>query len=385
MRETGVYLQQPLTAGKYRAFVPHPLPPDPPLRLTEEDYDLMEKANRAVGRLDGMAGLLPDPFLFIYFYARKEAVLSSQIEGTQSSMSDLLMFESEATLGVPPRDVQEVSCYVNAMNYALHRIREDGLPLCDRLIREAHSLLLAKGRGERRSPGEFRRSQNWIGGSGPSGAVYVPPPPDRIMDCMGAFEKFLHNDPVRTPVLLKAGLAHAQFESIHPFLDGNGRMGRLLITLLLCAENVLTEPLLYLSLYFKRNRSRYYELLQAVRDTGDWESWMRFFLTGVDETARQAVDTSRAILALFDADRQRIETVGRAAGSALRVHHLLQRQPVLRIPQAAQQLGMAGPTVSSAIKTMAKLGVVRELTGRKRGRLFAYEQYLGILNEGTEA
>jgi Fic family protein len=384
MRQTGTLVEQTAAGERYRAFIPRPLPPEPGLNLRDEDQDLVGKANRAVGRLDGIAALLPDVSLFIYFYVRKEAVLSSQIEGTQSSMADLLLFESEETCGVPLDDLQEVCCYVNAMNYALHRIREDGFPISLRLIRETHSLLLAKGRGQRKTPGEFRRSQNWVGGSRPGNAVYVPPPPDRLMDCLGSLEKFIHDDPVRTPILVKAGLAHVQFESIHPFLDGNGRMGRLLITLLLCAEEALAGPLLYLSLYFKRNRDRYYQLLQAVRDTGDWESWMRFFLTGVHETAQQAVQTSRTVLKLFEDDRRKIEALGRSAGSALRVHQLLQKRPIVGIPRTAEELGLTAHTVSSAMRAMAELGTVRELTGKQRGRLFAYAPYLDILNEGTE-
>ncbi|KPK43589.1 MAG: cell filamentation protein Fic [Planctomycetes bacterium SM23_25] len=384
MRKTGTYVQRSVAGEPYRAFVPHALPPDPRLSLTNADYDLMEKANRAVGRLDGISALLPDPSLFIYFYVRKEAVLSSQIEGTQSSLSDLLLYESEETPGVPLRDVREVSNYVKAVNYALHRIHADGLPVSLRLIREAHSLLLAGVRGGQKSPGEFRRSQNWLGGDRPGNAVYVPPPHESVVECMSALEKFLHDDPVRTPVLIKAGLAHAQFESIHPFLDGNGRIGRLLITILLCAEGVLREPLLYLSLYLKRHRARYYDLLQSVRESGDWEAWLRFFLTGVHETAQQAVETSRQILALFQSDRRRIDKLGRRSGSALRVHQFLQEQPVLSIPRAVARLGLTRPTVASAVQAMEKMGMLKEMTGKQRDRLFAYAQYLQILNEGTE-
>jgi len=384
MRKTGILSSQSVGAGRFRAFVPHPLPPRPKLKLTADDYDLVERANRALGRLDGVTTLLPDPSLFIYFYVRREAVLSSQIEGTQSSMSELLLFESDARLGGQRDDVEEVSCYIKAMNYALHRIREDGFPLSLRLIREAHSLLLAKGRGQQRGPGEFRRSQNWIGGTRPGNAVYVPPPPDLVVDCMGALEKFLHDDPVRTPVLAKAGLMHVQFESIHPFLDGNGRMGRLLITLLLCAEDVLREPLLYLSLFFKQNRDEYYRRLQAVRDSGDWEGWMRFFLTGVYETAQQAVAMSRAILRLFDQDRRKIEAAGKAPGSALQVHQVFQRHPILTIREATDVLPMTFPTVAAAVRTMQELGMLKEMTGRQRRRLFGYAPYLAILGEGTE-
>jgi Fic family protein len=384
MRKTGDHIVQSVAGDKYRAFVPCPLPPDPPLDLTDDDRELLELTNRAIGRLDGVTRFLPDPSLFAYFYVRKEAVLSSQIEGTQSSLSDLMLHEAEEAPGVPMEDVEEVSCYVRAMDYAVHRIRADGLPICLRLIRETHSLLLARGRGERRAPGEFRRSQNWIGGSRPGNAVYVPPPPEKVMECMAALEKFLHDDPRKTPTLPKAGLAHAQFESIHPFLDGNGRMGRLLITLLLCAENALEEPILYLSLFFKRNRPRYYELLQGVRDRGDWEGWIRFYLEGVRETCEEAVETALRILGLFERDEQAIQSHGASTVSALRVNTALHRRPILSISKAAAVTGLSFPTASSAMRLLAQLGIVREMTGKSRGRLFAYQQYLDILNEGGE-
>ncbi len=383
MRQTGTYVQSSTAGGRYKSFVPRALPPDPPLSLTDEDYDLMEKANRAIGRLDGISTLLPDPSLFIYFYVRKEAVLSSQIEGTQSSLSDLLLFESQGRPGVPIDDVREVSNYVSALSFALDRIRNDGFPLSLRLIRDTHKLLLQRGRGEKKGPGSFRRSQNWIGGTSPSNAGFVPPPSNKVLECMGKLEKFLHDDPVRTPVLIKAGLVHVQFETIHPFLDGNGRMGRLLITLLLCAEEVMREPLLYLSLYFKQNRKSYYDLLQGVRDTGDWESWMRFFFQGVYETAQQAVEMSRAILGLFDEDRKKIEKLGRSSGSVLRLHQLFQRHPMLGVRRAAEMLHVAPPTVRSAVRAMQELEMVGEMTGRQRDRLFGYIPYLKILTEGT--
>ena len=272
---TGHYVPLPSTAGENaRAFVPHLLPPDPPLVLDAEIQELVEKAMLALGRLDGLTTALPDPTLFLYSYIRKEAVLSSQIEGTQSSLSDLLLFEVEGVSGVPLDDVQEVSNYVAAMSYGLKRLEE--LPLSLRLLKEIHGVLLAKGRGSKQEPGEFRRSQNWVGGTRPGNAKFVPPPADHLLECLGALEKFLHNDPVKTPLLIKAALAHVQFETIHPFLDGNGRLGRLLITFLFCAEGTLSEPLLYLSLYFKQYREQYYDLLQSVRLTGDWEAWLRF-------------------------------------------------------------------------------------------------------------
>jgi Fic family protein len=344
---------------------------------------LLEQANQALGRLDGLASILPDISLFIYLYVRKEAVLSSQIEGTQSSLSDLLAYESAEAPGVPLEDVTEVSNYVAAMDHGLRRLRE-GFPLSLRLIREIHEVLLAKGRGSEKQPGEFRRSQNWIGGTRPGNAVFVPPPPEKVSDCMAALELFLHQDRPDVPVLVKAALVHVQFETIHPFLDGNGRLGRLLITFLLCAAGALREPILYLSLYFKTNRQQYYDLLQRVREAGDWETWLEFFLTGVKKTAEQAADTARQILALFETDRRTIEGFGRAAGSALRVHQFMQRKPIISIPAAAEQLSLSAPTVTQSIGRMVRSGMLKEITGKRRRRLFVYSKYVAILDEGVE-
>jgi Fic family protein len=359
------------------------LPPDPPLRLDPDHYELMERANRALGRLDGLTALLPDTSLFIYFYVRKEALLSSQIEGTQSSFSDLLLYESKEAPGVPIEDVQEVSNYVAAMNHGLKRLR-GGFPLSLRLIREIHGILLSKGRGADKTPGEFRRTQNWIGGSRPGNARFVPPPPEKVLELMGDLEKFLHGEPVKMPVLIKAALAHVQFETIHPFLDGNGRLGRLLITFLLCTEKALSEPILYLSLYFKTHREEYYDHLQRVRTEGGWEEWLRFFLAGVMETAEQATAAAKSILGLFEKDRARIEKLGRPAGSALRVHEYLQKRPLTSVPAAAKKLGLTEPTIRASLAHLARLGIVNEMTGRQRNRLFVYRRYLDILDEGTE-
>ena len=367
---------------RVEAFLPPPLPPIPAVR-TDKLYRLLEAANRALGRLDGVTSILPDTPLFLYMYVRKEALLSSQIEGTQSSLSDLLLFESDEAPGVPLNDVLEVSNYVAAMNHGLGRIR-DGFPISLRLIREIHELLLSKGRGSGKQPGEFRRSQNWIGGTRPGNALFVPPPPDRVLDLMSDLEKFIHADAPEIPTLIKAGLVHVQFETIHPFLDGNGRLGRLLITFLLCAQGVLNEPILYLSLYFKTHRSRYYELLQQVREQGDWEAWLEFFLEGVAETSLQAADAAREILNLFEADRRRIEQLGRPAASALRVHQLIQQKPIVGIPDAAKRLGISAPTIAKSIEHLQSLGILREITGKPRGRLFVYNDYLGILRRGTE-
>jgi Fic family protein len=343
----------------------------------------LEQANQAVGRLDGLASILPDLSLFIYTYVRKEAVLSSQIEGTQSSLSDLLMFENDEVPGVPIEDVQEVSNYVAAMNHGLTRLRS-GFPLSIRLICEIHDILLSHGRGSEKQPSEFRRSQNWIGGTRPGNAAFVPPPPEMVMDCMGSLELFLHDDRPDIPLLIKAGLLHAQFETIHPFLDGNGRLGRLLITFLLCAKGVIREPILYLSLYLKANRAAYYELLDRVRAKGDWEVWLEFFLTGVKETSDQAASAARQIVDLFARHQTKIEAIGRPAASVLRVFQHMQRNPIVSIPATAQKIGISAPTVAKSLEHMRQLGILREVTGRERHRLFVYEQYLAILNEGTE-
>ncbi len=287
------------------ALIPPPLPPQPAVDLTGL-VDLLDRATAALGRLDGVATVLPAPPLFIYMYVRKEALLSSQIEGTQSSLSDLLLFESEEIPHVPIDDVEEVSSYVAALNHGLRRIREDGFPVSLRLIREIHGVLLRTGRGSSKQPSEFRRTQNWIGGTRPGNAIFVPPPPEKLNECLDAFERFLHGDHPNIPLLVRVALVHVQFETIHPFLDGNGRLGRLLITFLLCAAGALREPILYLSLYFKTHRQRYYELLQNVRDTGDWETWVHFFLEGVLETATEAIETAKQLLALFATDRKRL-------------------------------------------------------------------------------
>jgi Fic family protein len=367
---------------RVRAFIPPPLPPVPPVDLGPLQ-GLLERANQALGRLDGIAAFLPATPLLLYMYVRKEAVLSSQIEGTQSSLSDLLLFEAEEAPGVPLDDVREVSNYVAAMDHGLARC-QGGFPLSLRLLREIHAILLAGGRGEARDRGEFRRSRNWIGGTRPGNAAFVPPPPSEVARCMGDLESFLHAETPAVPVLVKAGLAHVQFETIHPFLDGNGRLGRLLVTLLLRERGVLRDPLLYLSLYFKANRTAYYELLQAVRETGDWEGWLDFFLNGVFETAKEAVDSARRILSIFEEDRRAIEGFGRLAASALRLHQLLQGKPLVTIPMAARALSLSRPTVANALARLGEAGIIRETTGRARGRAFVYDRYVRLLNEGTE-
>ena len=368
---------------RVRAFLPAPLPPQPPLDLGEDLQVLLEQAVLALGRLDGVTTLLPDTAFFLYAYVRKEAVLSSQIEGTQSSLSELLLFEIDEAPGVPRGDVEEVARYVAAMEHGLRRLKE-GFPLSNRLIREIHAVLLSDGRGSGKDPGNFRRSQNWIGGSRPGTAVFVPPPAQAVPDCMSDLERFLHDRQLPMPLLVKAGLAHVQFETIHPFLDGNGRVGRLLITFLLCQADVLREPLLYLSLYFKQHREEYYSYLDMVRREGDWEAWLEFFLEGVRQAADSAVETARRLVDLFQEDQHRIQASGRAAGSALRVHNVLKERVVTSIQQVSRRTDLSFPTVATAMKTLMRLGIVRELTGRKRHRLFGYDRYLAILSEGTE-
>ena len=368
---------------KAQAFIPSPLPPVPPIDWSPELRKKFDKALLALGRLDGVSVLLPETSLFIYTYVRKEAVLSSQIEGTQSSLSDLLLFELEQQPGVPMDDVQEVSNYVAALNHGLARL-ESGFPLSLRLIKEMHDKLLSKGRGSDKAPGEFRRSQNWIGGTRPGNAVFVPPPPENVQECMGTLELFLHDQPEHTPVLLKAALAHVQFETIHPFLDGNGRLGRLLITLLLCEQKVLKAPMLYLSLYFKTHRSRYYELLNEIRNTGDWEAWLEFFAEAVIETATQAVDTVQRLLALAEEDRKRIQTLGRISSSVQVVHHAMMERPIASPVWLKKKTGLSLTTVGTSLDRLEGLGIVKELTGQKRNRFYGYTRYIEILNLGTE-
>ena len=367
----------------YAAFHPRPLPPDPPLAIHAGLQGLLDRANQALGRLDGITLLLPDPDQFLYSYVRKEAVLSSQIEGTQSSLSDLLLFEADAAPGVPLSDARETSNYIAAMNRGLDLLRDDNLPICNRLFREVHAVLLGSGRGSEKTPGKFRREQNWIGGTRPSSARYVPPPWEEVETAMGELERFLHDQPERTPILIKAALAHAQFESIHPFLDGNGRVGRLLITLLLVADGVLKGPLLYLSLYLKQNRDDYYDHLQRIRTEGAWEAWLEFFLEGVVEVAESTTATTGDLVHMIERDRQTIHEFGRAAATAARVHDLLSRFVLMRPTVAAKLLHLSAPPVYGAFNRLEEAGILREVSGRQRGKLYVYDEYLARLNEGT--
>ncbi len=380
---TGAYCVTATADEKVRAFIPLPLPPSPPLVLTGGRQILLERATLALGRLDSISELLPNPRLFLYSYVRREAVYSSQIEGTQSSLSDLLLFEMQEAPGAPLDDVQEVSNYIRAMELGMARMRE-GLPLSNRLLREMHAALMLKGRGGEKLPGEFRRSQNWIGGARPGNAHFVPPPPWEVDACMGALERFLHDETTGLPSLLKAALAHVQFETIHPFLDGNGRLGRLLIALLLHHSGALSQPLLYLSLYLKRHRTAYYDLLDRVRTTGDWEAWVDFFLEGVEQTAREAVRTARRLVDLFEADTLRCSQSGRAAANVLRVLAALRQRPVVTLTHLRDAHQITFPTAGKAMQTLIALGVVRELTGGRRNRVFVYSAYLNVLNEGGE-
>ncbi|RAP59219.1 Fic family protein [Oleiagrimonas sp. MCCC 1A03011] len=380
---TGRYEVTRTAEEAVRAFVPNPLPPEPPLDLSGERQRLLEQALLACGRLDGVSALLPDPDLFLYAYVRREAVLSSQIEGTQSSLSDLLLFELDEAPGVPFDDVVEVSNYVAALEHGMNRLRE-GFPISNRLLREMHEKLLARGRGVDKLPGEFRQTQNWIGGTRPGNAHYVPPPPADLADCMASLERFIHSDPKPFPDLINAALTHVQFETIHPFLDGNGRVGRLLIALMLHDAKVLRQPLLYLSLYFKQHRAEYYRLLDRVRQEGDWEAWLEFFLEGVTQTAGGAVETAHRLLALFQEDRNRLQDLGRSAANTLRIFNALCSRPIATIRDLEATTGVSYPTASKAIETLSELGIVRELTGRQRDRVYAYDRYLALLNEGTE-
>ncbi|MDE2125232.1 MAG: Fic family protein [Armatimonadetes bacterium] len=379
----GRQLVQRVPGEQFRAFVPVDLPPNPPLQSDSRTTAALEHACLALGRLDGLSEVVESLDMFLYFYIRKEAVVSSQIEGTQSSLNDLLLFEIEATPGFHAEDARQVLNYVKALSYGIGCLRE-GAPLTIRLLREMHRLLLASGRGGNAAPGEYRTSQNWIGGSRPGNAIFVPPPPGEVARCVGALEKFWHNQPVTTQPLIKAALVHVQFETIHPFLDGNGRLGRMLITLILCNEKVLAKPLLYLSLGLKRRRDEYYSLLQRVRMEGVWEEWLLFFLEVVEETARRACETAQRIRNLETETRILLQKVGPSSGTLLRLHAWMNTHPVFSAPSAAAALNLSHPTVMKAIRQMVGMHILAEVDGRKRRRLFMFQPLLQIMNEGTE-
>ena len=378
----GRSIRQQAGPQDYSAFIPAPLPPDPPINFSPELQRLSEAAGRALGRLEGVSASL-EPDRLLYMYVRKEAVLSSAIEGTQSTLTDLLRFEAVGVPGTPVDEVREVSRYVAALQHGIKRIRTGKLPLSLRLLREVHHVLMRAGRGGTQTPGEFRRTQNWVGGTRPGNARFVPPPPPDMRSALDNLERFLHDEYGFTPPVIKAGLAHSQFETIHPFLDGNGRTGRLLISLMLVVDGVLSQPFLYLSLYFREHRADYYDALQRVRTHGDWEGWLRFYLIGVETVANQAADTAKALVELFDRDRKRIQALGRAAGSALHVFDVLRRRIVVSIPGAARQAKVTWPTAKAALERLAKLGIAAESTGRRRDRLYTYRKQLEILDRGT--
>jgi len=378
---TGHYT--PAIAGgiNCEAFVPAPLPPKPPLEIDSKLQKRINQAMLALGRLDAISSLLPDAHLFLYSYVRKEAVMSSQIEGTQSSLSDLMLYEMEGVPGVPMDDVQEVSCYVSALNLGIERIRE-GNPITYRLITEVHQALMTSGRGVNRSPGEFRRSQVWIGGHRPDEATFVPAPANVLADCWAELERFINDVPDATDPLIKAALSHVQFETIHPFMDGNGRIGRLLIPLILVEAEVIKEPLLYLSVFFKKHRQTYYECLNQVRLTGDWEAWLLFFVDAVAETAAQAVDTAQQLNELRQKDKTSISKLGRKAGSAAQVIDALFEQPIVNINKLIELTGLTAATLGKVLEALEQqLGIVKEITGQKRNRVYAYTAYIEILNQ----
>ena len=368
-------------AARYAAFMPEPLPPQPGIAWDDELHTLLSRADRALGRLDGSIQTLPDPDLFVFMYVRKEAVLSSQIEGTQSSLNDLLEAEAAINDAHHPSDVGEVLNYADAMNYGLGRLPE--LPVSVRLIREIHHRLLDGVRGNQASPGEIRRSQNWIGSGGSTlnEAIFVPPPPHEVEGLLSDLEKFIHARD-NMPPLVKIGLIHAQFETIHPFLDGNGRVGRLLITFLLCEAEILLKPVLYLSYYFKRHRARYYELLQNVRDRGEWEEWIKFFLDGVATVSLEATETARAIVSRREQDRRTItERFGRSAGNGLRILESLYRTPFVSVVQVRDRLGITFESARSLVQRFVEADLLVEITGQERYRVYQYAPYVRLFSD----
>lgn len=380
----GRYVEVATAGERFKAFVPAPLPPEPAIDWSPALRRRFDEALLALGRLDALTAHLPNAALLLYSFVRKEAVLSSQIEGTQSSLADLLLYEIDEQPGVPVEDAREVSRCVAALEHGLKKMR-GGLPVCMRLLCEMHKVLLAHPGGRGKTPGEVRRSQVWIGGTRPGNAVFVPPPASELTACLKPFERFLNDEPEPTPPLLKAALAHVQFETIHPFLDGNGRIGRLLIVLQLVADGVLRAPMLYPSLFFKTHRTLYYELLNEVRLRGDWERWLDFFAEGVQASASQAVATANALLALVNTDRDRIAGLGRAASSALAVHEALQRQPIATSAALVKATGLTAATVNKSLAHLERIGIVAELTSRQRGRVFSYRRYVHELAAELES
>ncbi len=376
----GKFIAKKVSGESFRAYIPPFLPPNPAIDLDQLARPL-EKAAQALAQLNTMATSIPNTSLFIYMYVRKEALLSSQIEGTQSSFSDLMLFEHHQKPAVSLGDVEEVSNYVKAIHHGLKRL-DEGFPLSLRLLKEIHAVLLSGGRGKHHQPGEFRKSQNWIGGTRPGNALFVPPPVENLTDCLGNLEHFLHDNTL--PVLIKAGIAHVQFETIHPFLDGNGRLGRLLITLLLTEGGLLDQAVLYLSLYLKQNRHIYYDLLQEVRTEGTWETWLEFFLTGVIASSQQAIKTAERINQLFADDIAKINKLGRARYSCEKVFEYLKQLPQVSVPLLAEALNITAPTARSALNHLLELGIIIEITGKQRDKVYLYKKYLHLLEEGAE-
>lgn len=379
----GIYDILKIGGEEVRAFIPNELPLKQPLQIDAELARKLDNALVSLGRLDSISEILPDSSLFLYMYVRKEAVLSSMIEGTQSSISDLLVYELEGIPGVPVDDAMEVSNYVKALEYGVKRI-DEGFPVSSRLFKEIHNILLSKGRGSTKEPGQYRTSQNWIGGTRPGNAVFVPPPPNMVESCMGNLETFIHDMKSVTPVLLKVAISHVQFETIHPFLDGNGRLGRLLISLLLYENKILQKPLLYLSLYFKIHRQAYYEHLTNVRINGDWEKWIDFFAEAVMHTSNQAVNTAKNLIALINDHEAKVNSMGRASSTALVVYRCFVKQPVLNANAIQTQTSLSAATIHSSLENLIKLGILEEVSQKKRNKIFVYKEYINILNEGTE-
>lgn len=377
-RESGRYIRQP---EGYAAFMPYDLPPTPHIVIDDEMRNLLSQADRALGRLDGSVEALPNAELFVFMYVRKEAVLSSQIEGTQASLGDVLEVEARIFDPTRPNDTEEILNYVAALNFGLERLAT--LPMSLRLIREIHERLMQGVRGQHATPGEFRRSQNWIGqhGAGLKEATFIPPPPKELLNLLGAFESFIHLKD-NMPLLLRLGLLHAHFETLHPFLDGNGRMGRLLITFLLCQQGALAKPVLYLSHYLKRHRGRYYDFLQSVRDTGDWEGWLKFFLTGVAEVANEAAETSRKIVQMREMHRQSlIDNLGRGAGNGLKMLESLYQRPIFTVATVSNLLQISTQAANALTDRLMELNLATEFTGNKRNRVFRYDPYVKLFTE----
>ena len=383
-QHTGEYEIISITGERVKAFIPTPLPPKPPVVLTPELHRLHDQALTAIGELNAQGTYLPCAPLLLYSFIRKEAVLSSEIEGTQSSLSDLLASESDGAVGVPQDDITEVSNYVAAIQHGLKRLQE-GMPLSLRLLKEMHEVLLHRGRGSTKSPGEFRTSQNWIGGSRPGNAAFVPPPPHRVMECMGDLELFIHDEKEAMPDLIRTALAHVQFETIHPFLDGNGRAGRLLIIFMLCNVGILKHPLLYLSLYFKVHRDEYYSLLTRTRISGDWEAWIAYFLDAIVKTANQAVETAQLLMAQMKRDEDVLRQTPRVGSAVYQVLDVFKSKLASNSTSLIEESHLSAATVHNVLTKLVHMGILREITGMKRNRVYVYEACLKLLNREFES